>query len=381
MQFFPTAEGYLKNNPYGFEPKPEIVRPSYVYNYLDHLGNVRLNYYRNSTNIPEILEENNYYPFGLVHKGYNDTRTSNGSYQYKYNNKEYHLITNMYDYGVRFYMPDIGRWGVVDPLAEKDRKWTPYRYAYNNPLRFIDPDGRREVDNDDIIIRGTDKKEWRVVTAGEDKVYNVPFALKNNATLDVGIGNVDLDRFAVGYTVQGDLSATAGVGGSGGVELSVVQFTNSKYSGYNYVYAGVHEQLSVGAQFSASASVGGSISIAYNTSKDKIDPTNYAGITSSVGVSVDAKFIAGGGVNVNMFSGSGKQLGWKGVSLGVSIGVGAGANLGSANATLSKTWLINDVRPTSQRSMVDRVTNAVSPITSALATGTLEKIKQNRNIR
>jgi len=125
----------------------------YVYNYTDHLGNIRLSYTdtnrdgsiqprsyqgRTCTISPagnvcytvwksgEITEVNTYYPFGLLH---NYPGPTQNAYQYKYNGKELQTETGMYDYGARFYMPDIGRWGVVDPLAEQYRRYSTYNYA------------------------------------------------------------------------------------------------------------------------------------------------------------------------------------------------------------------------------------------------------------
>ena len=138
LKFFPTAEGF-----YDFENN------EYIYQYKDHLGNVRLSYKDDGNKNPIVTDSNDFYPFGMnfIRNEEENAVFGAGSYvNYKYNRKELQE-TRMYDYGARFYMPDIGRWGVVDPLAELYTSHSPYFYGNNNPVRFIDPDGRFTVDN------------------------------------------------------------------------------------------------------------------------------------------------------------------------------------------------------------------------------------------
>ncbi len=103
---------------------------------------MRISFARNSAGAPEITGTNNYYPFGLNHIGGGNISPFSNYHSYKFGGKELQE-TGMYDFGARMYMPDLGRWGVIDPLAEAMRRYSPYNYAFNNPISFIDPDGRK----------------------------------------------------------------------------------------------------------------------------------------------------------------------------------------------------------------------------------------------
>lgn len=123
----------------------------------NHLGNVlvtlrddkkavstngtSINYY-----LPNIVSASDYYPFGMQMPG---RKFNAGNYRYGFNGKENDNDVkgegNQQDYGMRIYDPRVGKFLSVDPLTGDFPWYTPYQYAGNKPIAFIDLDGLEEA--------------------------------------------------------------------------------------------------------------------------------------------------------------------------------------------------------------------------------------------
>ena len=165
--------------------------PTYHFFLRDHLGNVRVVADANGN----LEERNDYYPFGgLMGKGLN------GDFQsYKYNGKELErqIGFDIYDYGARRYDAATCRFTTMDPLAEKYYSTSPYAYCVNNPVRFVDTDGKWVEDANGNLVAEKGDNAWTLAkylnTSAEisTKMLNCQgYSINEEGILNLKVGDI-----------------------------------------------------------------------------------------------------------------------------------------------------------------------------------------------
>jgi len=168
------------------------AKNGYIYIYVSNESNIAVFFDNlNVTHTPgAILEETHYYPFGLTMSAISSKSAATSTNKLKFGGKELNSREfndnsglELYDFSARNYDPQIGRWLSNDPLADKEPSLSPFRYGFNNPVRFFDANGAYE----------TDGHFWTVYLMAKLMGRNDAFQIAQNAEAPDNIMNEDGD--------------------------------------------------------------------------------------------------------------------------------------------------------------------------------------------
>jgi RHS repeat-associated protein len=126
-----------------------VKQPGYAYLYVSNEHPRFVDVYFDDVSVTHtpsaVIQMDDYYPFGMTFNSYQRENSTINDLLYNGKERQDELGLGWMDYGARMYMPEIGRWGVVDPLAAKYHIVSPYNCAFNNPILFVDPYGRENI--------------------------------------------------------------------------------------------------------------------------------------------------------------------------------------------------------------------------------------------
>ncbi|MFC7526843.1 DUF6443 domain-containing protein [Parapedobacter sp. GCM10030251] len=193
-------------------PEGRILKSgnAYTYEYLlrDHLGNNRSGFKGGTPGTATFGTD--YYPFGLQYAANNALGSPKNNYLY--NGKEFQDKLKHYDYGARLYDPVIGRFGSVDPLSEGMRRHSPYNYGFNNPLRFIDPDGMAPSDwvrGEDGSIYWDKEATSQATTKSGETYLGRDLTFTFNSYIDADLWDGPLGKFPAGDKITSTINVTS----------------------------------------------------------------------------------------------------------------------------------------------------------------------------